>query len=93
MGKLFNHNNLKMSYSFVPNIKSKVSAHNRRLLQVDKRKEPRRCNCRDKDRCPFKGTKPCDLGAVVYKAKVIIENQEDKFYIGSTNNFKHRVCS
>ena len=70
LGKLFNHNTLKISYSCCPNVKKKVSAHNRKILLKPVIKNAQSCNCRDKSKCPFNGSKFCDIGPAVYKAEV-----------------------
>ena len=68
LGKLFNRNNLKLSYSCCPKIKSKVSAHNKKLLCADNVSRGDVCNCRVKAECPIRGEGTCNVGSVVYKA-------------------------
>ena len=43
--KLFNGNNVKISYSCLPNIKSIVNAHNRKTLYLSPIISRRTCNC------------------------------------------------
>ena len=45
--KLFNHNNIKVSYSSLPNFKSVIKGHNKNILNKQE-KPPPPCNCRDK---------------------------------------------
>ena len=46
MGKLFNNNNLRVSYSCTRNVQALITANNRRLLNSACRVEPvKRCNC------------------------------------------------
>ena len=71
LGKLFDKNKLKLSYSCLGNLKSKISSHNRRVLAEEK--EDISCNCRNKTNCPLKGK--CTVSDVVYKAEVIVGNQ------------------
>ena len=95
LGKLFNRNNLKLSYSCCPKVRSKISSHNRRLLsQTNQQPVPDVCNCRDKSKCPMKGLEPCNVGSVVYRADITAEGTEEmKYYIGATNNFKLRYAN
>ena len=44
--KIFNRNNVKVSYSSMPNMKSIISGHNQNVLEV-KRELERTCNCRN----------------------------------------------
>ena len=91
LGKLFNRNNLKLSYGTCPKIKNKIAAHNKRLLTESVRIEEDKCNCQKKENCPMKGEGPCDVGAVVYLATLTSpELDHPKTYVGATNNFKSR---
>ena len=51
--KLFNCNNVKVSYSSLPNFKSVIHGHNKNILNEQKKKDSP-CNCMDKTSCPFK---------------------------------------
>ena len=75
--KIFNKKLLKISYSCMPNIKSKMS-HNCKMLE-DKVEERKQCNCRDK--CMMDGN--CLLTNVIYRAKVIT-SEKSKQYVGSS---------
>ena len=91
MGKLFNKNTLKISYSCCPKIKSRIAGHNGRLLvdKVDTNLD--RCNCHVKAECPMKGEEPCNVGSVIYTAEVSHHSlNEVKNYVGGTNDFKTR---
>ena len=89
--KAFNRNNLKTSYRCMPNIKSKMSAHNKATLKAKEEEEPNLpCNCRVKDNCPMQGK--CRYKNIIYRAVV---NEGDKSteqsYIGlSSEEFKLR---
>ena len=96
--KLFNRNNLKLSYSCMRNMKTIIKGHNSKILN---QKEPtkqeqdppnsaieRECNCREKSSCPLKGK--CLQECVVYKATIKHDNEE-KQYIGMCEgDFKSR---
>ena len=51
--KLFNRNNVKVSYSFLPYFKSVTNGHNKNILNEQEKPSP--CNCRDKT-CPLNGS-------------------------------------
>ena len=88
--KIFNRNNLKVSYSCMKNVKSIIQGHNSQLLaKMDSTAPPtRECNCRNKTSCPLSGK--CLSTAIVYRAEVNCDN--DTFsYIGLTGGtFKMR---
>ena len=48
--KLFNRNNVKVSYSSLPNFNSVINDHKKNIL--NKQEKPSLCNCRDKTSCP-----------------------------------------
>ena len=54
--KIFNPNNVKVSYSSMPNISSIIKSHNQKVLSNDVSKSSKSsCNCRDKSSCPLNG--------------------------------------
>ena len=53
--KLFNRNNLKVSYSCMRNMKTIVNGHNKKILSEDTRSEERTCNCPRNRVCPLAG--------------------------------------
>ena len=84
--KLFNRNNVKVSYSCMPNFKQTVQRHN---LKVTSNKTPdQACNCTQKDNCPVNGD--CMKKSVVYQADVTSKGNT-MTYIGMTGGaFKLR---
>ena len=92
LGKLFNKNNLKVSYSCCPKIMARIATHNKKILRGGRESNvvPDNCNCRENNQCPMKGVEPCNVGSVIYRANIKAQGMEDKFYIGGTNNFKAR---
>ena len=50
--KLCDHNNVKVSYSSLPNFKSVINGHNKNTL--NKQEKSSQCNCRYKTSCPLK---------------------------------------
>ena len=94
--KLFNRNTVKLSYSCMPNVKSIISSHNKRILkqETEKNKEPEpECNCRQKNSCPLKGK--CLTKGVVYQATVTdAKRNQSQTYVGLTENtFKTRYLN
>ena len=87
--KIFNRNTLKLSYSCMPNIKTKIKAHNRVILQNSPSKNTKRCNCQQKENCPMNGD--CLKESLVYYATISCndKNYKLKLYKGSCKtNFK-----
>ena len=92
---IFNRNTLKLSYSCVPNAKSTIDAHNKRLLkQTNPSKstsDASLCNCRKKEDCPLENQ--CLTRGIVYQATVTTE-QGIECYVGLTDtDFKFRFAN
>ena len=76
--KIFNKNNIKISYSCVSNI-SIIAGHYKSLLQPKITKCG--CNCRVKNTCPLQNQ--CQIPNLIYEADVENEvNNEKKIYFG-----------
>ena len=87
MGKIFNKNNLKVSYCTMPNMKQHIAKHNNKLWNQpdpNETKNEKKCICRNPTECPMNGN--CAEKSVVYMAKVLHNKCKlpDKFYYGST---------
>ena len=82
--KLFNRNNVKVSYSSLPNFKSVINGHNKNIL--NEQEKPSSCNCRDKTSCPLNGS--CQHKNLVYSCKVSTPDikQNHPHYIGLTEH-------
>ena len=78
--KLFNRNNVKVSYSCTPNIGRIIKSHNKKLSTTKQEQEP--CNCRTKNECPLKGD--CKKTSVIYKCDISAQDTPKKTYIGLT---------
>ena len=50
--KIFNRNNVKISYSCMDNLKTIISSHNKKVSNSTV-KPTRKCNCRNKNNCPL----------------------------------------
>ena len=51
----FKRNNVKVSYSCLPNFAKMIKSHNNRILSEEKTQDQPKCNCRQKDTCPLEG--------------------------------------
>ena len=92
--KIFNRNTLKSSYSCMPNIKTKINAHNREILRNTPSKNTKHCNCQQKENCPMNGA--CLKESLVYYAAISCNNKnyQSKLYKGSREtNFKKRYSN
>ena len=93
LGKLFNRNKLKISYSCLPNLRSKIAAHNRRVLfGGEETIHGGGCNCHTPMECVMEGE--CKISDIIYKAEVLKEGEgrgEGHAYIGmASGEFKRR---
>ena len=90
--KIFNGNNVNISYSSMSNFGSIINSHNKKIINSNIPKQPTpTCNCGLKSSCPLNGN--CTQSSLVYICKVdtsnIIENHPH--YIGlKENTFKDR---
>ena len=79
----------------MPNIKSLINAHNKRLLATHTDLVPERtCNCINRESCPLSNN--CLSKSLVYEATVTADlpNYKEKKYIGLTEStFKKRFSS
>ena len=89
--KLFNRNNVKVSYACMPNVRSVINAHNRKILEEKQQLALGSCNCNDNSNCPLDGH--CLTSNALYQAEVgsDIDNYDKKVYKGCTEPvFKSR---
>ena len=80
--KLFNKNNVKVSYSCMPNIKSKINQHNKKIIpNSETNQNIRTCNCINKQQCPL--NQQCLSKDIIYQATITsdIQNYREKHYI------------
>ena len=90
--KIFNKNNIKVSYCCMDNMEKLVKKHNSNILKKDDTMK-RTCNCRVKNECPLDGK--CLSSNIVYSAEVLIDNneQEDIYFGISETEFKTRLSN
>ena len=92
---IFNRQTIKISYSCMPNMKAKLSSHNKAVLQeaghrVDTKPEAKPCNCQKSRICPVNGE--CQTPSIVYEATVEAPDKPTKTYVGmSERPFKTRL--
>lgn len=87
--KIFNKNNIKISYGCTRNMGNIINSHNAHIRSKEKEATTKKmCNCRKRDDCPLNGK--CLSKSIVYKAEVKSGNIV-KQYIGlAGNTFKER---
>ena len=79
---VFNKNNVKVSYSCMPNMGSIIKNHNKKILSNNSTSQ-NRCNCRKKGQCPLDNN--CLITSVIYKANMTTDKDNTgKNYIGLT---------
>ena len=66
--KIFNRNNMKISYSCMPNMKSRTNIHNKTVTKTQPSARARTGNCINKFKCPLNNK--CLSNNVLYKANV-----------------------
>ena len=91
--KIFNRNTIKISYSYMSNVKQTLNSHNKSSLLKKNTPPPRTCNCRKLADCPMAGN--CLKESVVYQATVITEDHKpDQISVGLTeHSFKTRFTN
>ena len=92
--KIFNKNNVKVSYSCMPNVKAAINGHNKKLLTPQHANTSRTCNCVNKETCPL--NQNCLAKSIIYEATISsdIPNYTEKKYIGlCESTFKKRFAN
>jgi hypothetical protein len=94
--KIFNRNNVKVSYCCMPNVKQILDGHNKATLKKEINKtqpSSTTCNCRNRNECPLDGQ--CLKQSIIYQATVTASNSTTpQTYIGLTENtFKTRYTN
>ena len=92
--KIFNKNNVKVSYSCMPNMKAVINGHNKKLLTPLSDNPTRTCNCINKDNCPL--NQNCLATNIIYEATITsdLPDYQEKKYIGlCESTFKKRFAS
>ena len=66
--KIFNKNTIKLSYSCMPNIRSKINGPNKKILQTKPAEPQKLWNCLVKEDCPLNGL--CLKSSILYQATI-----------------------
>ena len=74
--KIFNKNNLKLSCSYIPNLKAKIDGNKKKIFQKTPPPKAKTCNCLKKENCPVK--EACFTENVLYYAKISCEDVKYK---------------
>ena len=90
LAKIFNRNNIKVSYSCTSHISLIIKSHNKKIKSIHSTTHSiNQCNCRDKSTCPLQGKYP--QKNIVYRATVKT-NRSVKQYIGAMEGtIKQRI--
>ena len=88
LSKIFNLNTITIKYSSMPNVKNLIKQHNSKILNKDRDKIRRPCNCRIKESCLLNGK--CLHQCMVYKAEVSTNTTYKEYYGASERVFKSR---
>ena len=86
--KIFNTNTIKISYCCSSNMENIIKQHNGKILNVQREKEIKPCNCRDQSNCPLDGK--CLATCIIYKAEVVSNGVTSSYYGTCEGEFKSR---
>ena len=88
--KLFNKNNIKVSYSCMDSIEKIINNHNSAILRPNTPPNisAKKCNCRKPKKCPL--NEECLTSCIVYKATVSSKKTEKCYYGSVEGQFKDR---
>ena len=86
--KILNRNSIKINYSCMPNKKTIITSHNKKLLEKKSSQQSKPCNCKNKDICPLKGS--CQQKSVIYQADISHGNITESYIGCSDTEFKSR---
>ena len=83
--KIFNRNNVKVSYSCLPIFTNMIKAHNNRILSEEKTQDQTKCNCRQKDACPL--DRNCLDKELIHQCNLKENNTNDGVNYNKHRNF------
>ena len=70
----------------MPNMKTIITGHNKKLLEKKSSQQSKLCNCKNKDICPPKGS--CRQKYVIYQADISHGNTTESYKGCSETEFK-----
>ena len=78
--KIFNRSNMKISYSSMWNMKSRINIYKKTVTKAQPSAQARTCNCINKSKRPLNNK--CLSNTVLYKASITLttENYRNKIY-------------
>ena len=85
---------MKISYSCMPNMKSRINIHNKKVAKAIPSAQARTCNCINKSKYPLNNK--CLSNNILYKANItsMSENYKNKTYYGiSETKFKSQYAN
>ena len=86
--KIFNKNNVKVSYCCTHNVGNIIKSHNKKLINSSNHHE-HPCNCSKKEDCPLEGKSRTEN--IIYKCIVSTSGHPNKIYLGTAEGgFKKR---
>ena len=89
--KIFNKNNIKVSYCCMTNMKSIINSHNRKILAETTTQNSRSCNCIQKEDCPLNGSYLAEDSLYLSTVRSDLPNYSNRKYKGiSETTFKRR---
>ena len=80
--KLFNRNNIKLSYSCMPNMNNVIRKHNSKIINNPAPSTAKNCNCCLKTDCPMDG----DFLSECLICKASVRTTANKYYYGTCEN-------
>ena len=90
--QIFNRNTINFSCSCMPNIKSAINSHNRKILYSPVNNQSRTCYCINKTDRPLQ--EKCLSDNTLYQADISSENFQTKIYCGiSETKFKTKYSN
>ena len=84
--KLFNRNNVKLSYSCMPSMKNVIQKHNSKIMEDLKSTNNKTCSCRQKSDCPL--NQNCLSECLVYNT--VVNTSTIKNYYGIVKRVSKR---
>ena len=74
--KIFHKNTLKLTFSYIPNLKAKIDGHNKKILETTLPPKTKLCNCLKKENCPMRGAYLTEN--ILYYARISCNDEKYK---------------
>ena len=78
--KIFDRNNIKVSYSYMPNFQLAINSHNRKFLHSSVNNQSTTCNCINKTDCSLQ--EKCSSENTLHQADISSGNFQTRIYYG-----------